>query len=203
MGRSLRAGVIFAALLAAGCGPGSDGADRFEATATVALPPDTLDLEGNLGRLQDLIAAARESDGDELFARVREAEAVTDRLLETQPPVEWLPEQYSLDATLRQFQAAADRIVARLRRGASPEDLAEELGEFAASVAHVRQVLREGTGIAAPADLDSLLADSVAARRNPAEVFGATPVAAPPSRPAPDTARRPRLLGASTDSTGL
>jgi hypothetical protein len=188
------------AALAGACGPGPDDSDRFATPATVALAPDTLDLAGNLGRLQRLVADAREADGEAQFETIREAERVTDRLLETAPPVAWMPEQYSVDATLRQFQAAADRIVARLRRGARGEDVAEELAALEASVAHLRQVLEEGTGRTAPADLDSLLADSAAARRNPVEIFGGAPRVAPPAPAAP--AQPPVLLGSSADSTG-
>lgn len=182
-----------------GCGPASEEDDRFTTAATVALPPDTLDLAGNLGRLQSLVSEARDAEREELFSLIREAEAVTDRLLETEPPVAWLPEQYSVEATLRQFQAAADRILARLRRGAGREDIAVELAGLEASVAHLRQVLEEGTGTAAPADLDSLLQDSAAARRNPAEVFGGVRPVAPPA-PRPDTSA-PVLLGTDPDST--
>ena len=187
------------ALVAAACGPAPDEADRFATTATVALPPDTLDLGRNLGRLHALLGEAREAEGEVLFARMLEAERITDRLLETAPPVEWLPEQYSVEANLRQFQAAADRIVARLRRGAVKGDVDEEIAELAASVAHVRQVLEEGTGTTAPPELDSLLADSAAARRSPVEVFGGVRVA-PSTAPRADTTG-PRLLGASADST--
>ena len=187
------------ALAAAACGPAPDEANRFATTATVALPPDTLDLGRNLGRLHALLGEAREAEGEVLFARMLDAERITDRLLETAPPVEWLPEQYSVDANLRQFQAAADRIVARLRRGATKRDVDEEIAELAASVAHVRQVLEEGTGTTAPPELDSLLADSAAARRSPVEVFGGVRVA-PPAAPRADTTA-PRLLGASADST--
>lgn len=188
-----------AALAAAACGPAPDEADRFATPATVALPPDTLDLGQNLVRLHSLLGEAREAEGEALFARVLDAEAITDRLLETAPPVEWLPEQYSVDATLRQFQAAADRIVARLRRGATIREVDEELAELAASVAHLSQVLEEGTGTVAPPDLDSLLADSAAARRSPVEVFGG--VRAAPTAPARADTAPPRLLGASADST--
>lgn len=187
------------ALVAAACGPAPDEADRFATTATVALPPDTMDLRRNLGRLQGLLDEAREAEGEALFARMLDAERITDRLLETAPPVEWLPEQYSVEANLRQFQAAADRIVARLRRGATSRDVGEEMAELAASVAHLRQVLEEGTGTTAPPALDSLLTDSAAARRSPVEVFGGVRIA-PPAASRADTTR-PRLLGASADST--
>ncbi|HSM36989.1 MAG TPA: hypothetical protein VK837_11375 [Longimicrobiales bacterium] len=181
------------------CGTAPDE-DRFASPATVTLAPDTLDLAGNLARLQGLVAEAREAEGDALFSTIRDAERVTDRLLETAPPVAWMPEQYSVDATLRQFQAAADRIVARLRRGAGAEDIADELAELEASVARLRQVLEEGTGRPAPPSLDSLLADSAATRRSPVEVFGGAPSVAPPTRSAPS--QPPVLLGASADSTG-
>ncbi len=183
---------------ALGCGPAPDAESPFTTAATVALPPDTLDLAGNLGRLQSLVSEAREAERDRLFSLIRDTEAVTDRLLETEPPVAWLPEQYSVESTLRQFQASADRILARLRRGASAEDVADELAELEASVAHVRRVLEEGTGTAAPPDLDSLLRDSVAARRNPAEVFGGVRAVAPP--PARRDTAPPVLLGTDPDS---
>ena len=190
------------AALVQGCGPPpEESAGRFTTAATVALPPDTLDLAGNLRRLQSVISDARDAERDDMFALIREAERVTDRLLESEPPIAWLPEQYSVDATLRQFQAVADRVVARLRRGAGPEDVADDLAEFEASVAHMRQVLDEGTGTGAPADLDSLLRDSAAARRSPVEVFGGVRQPAPP--PARADTSRPVLLGTEPDSTRL
>lgn len=187
---------------AAACGPApdDDAGDRFAAASQVALPRDTMDLSGNLARLAGLIQEARETEGEALFAAVREAEAVTDRLLETAPPVAWLPEQYSVDATLRQFQALADRVVARLRRGATAADVADELAGLAASVARLREVLEEGSGGAAPARLDSLLDDDEANRRSPVEVFGGVRVPRPRPVVRPDSGPPPP--GLETDSAG-
>ncbi len=164
-------------VLAASCRqPAEDSVLPSERT----LPPATAfesageaeTLDGQLARLEAEIAAALETrNQDDLRARMMLAEAISDRLLEEEPPAEWLPGRYYVEARLRQLQSLADRVLARLTRGASPEAVRSDLEDLRSQVAGVREALRDARELDAPPPLDSLLADSAAARRSPSEAF--------------------------------
>ncbi|NIP77977.1 MAG: hypothetical protein GWM90_01745, partial [Gemmatimonadetes bacterium] len=79
---------------------------------TETLADQLHELSGELSR-----ATAGEADG------VLTAEAISDRLIHAERPVDWLASGYDVEARLRQLQAMADRVVARLRRGASLADV--------------------------------------------------------------------------------
>ena len=123
-------------------------------------------------RLAELESVLRESMGGDLddakVERLLRAEALTDRLLEAEPPVEWLATDYSLDSKLRQLQALADRIVAQIRRGGEEQAVARDVRDLRRAVAVLRRDLVRPGGGKAPPPLDSLLA-SVRVEAPPAE----------------------------------
>lgn len=86
------------------------------------------------------------------------AEAITDRLLETELPFTWLKgNAYSLDSWVRQIQALADRVVAQMRSGVDQGTITRDVTELRGKVIGLRQSLALGGGNPPPS-LDSLLA---------------------------------------------
>lgn len=205
----LRAVPVLALLAAVGCGP-EDADDPFRQGSTtpmpaaaIAEPPDALDLPERLDRLVAAIESARAAgDGDELLARATRAEAITDRLLEDEPRLVWLAHGYSVEARLRQLQVMADRVLALARRGASRGTVNEELTAFAASAATLRNQLETEGRPLAPPPLDSLLRDTAAFRRSPAEALGRSATGGPPPAPATESRAAPALLGTPVDTSG-
>jgi hypothetical protein len=126
-------------------------------------PPLTMrDLRGTasldlaLASLEQELNAAIRGDGD-LDRRLARAEAITDRLLETQLPFPWLTETaYGVEPMLRQIQVLADRVVAACSRAVRCA-AGQDLRDLYAKVRAVRVGLR-GKGGPAPLLLDSLLA---------------------------------------------
>src|SRR3954471_3119358 len=91
------------------------------------------------------------------FQHFQRAEALSDRLLETRYPFQWLKgEAYALEAKLRQIQALADRVAAELRSGTPPDSAMYDLRLAQNEVANLRRALRLGGG-AAPPSLDKLM----------------------------------------------
>lgn len=159
-------------LTAAGCRPRtdeSDGADAAPPAAAVA-PIAGAPLDTALALVDTELRLAIDNRLDNTgFAHFQRAEALSDRLLETRFPFQWLKGQsYSLEARLRQIQALADRVMAQLRSGTPPDSAMYELRMAQAEVASLRQALRLGGG-AAPASLDKLMAgqDSMATAASP------------------------------------
>ena len=96
-----------------------------------------------------------EGDGMNSFRR---AEAISDRLLETRYPFEWLRAgSYSVDARLRQIQAHSDRVLAQLRSGEPREQVLGEVNLLRRTVLELRRDLAQGGG-PAPPPLERLLA---------------------------------------------
>lgn len=196
------------ALVAVGCRPAEDAdplqiqPERAAPAAAVAPGADSVGLAGQLARLEAELRAARGSSGDELRDRMTRAEAITDRLLEDEPEIVWLADEYLVEARLRQLQVMADRILARLRRGAGADRVRADIEEFTATVAGLREALGAGGYATAPPPLDSLLRDSAAIRRSPAEALGVSGArvraASPPTAP---QQTRPSLLGTPVDTT--
>ena len=88
------------------------------------------------------------------------AEAISDRLLETQLPFTWLQDRaYGVPSMLRQIQALADRIVAEQLWGGPVMDQQKlaDLQDLQNKVKTLRAGLR-GKGGVSPLPLDSLLA---------------------------------------------
>jgi hypothetical protein len=115
------------------------------AVRTDAFPPGA--------RLADGLAIVEATLDSALATRLDEAgvphllraEALSDRVLETEMPFAWLAAQnYSVEARVWQIQAQADRIVARLRAGARREDLLPEVEVLRGDVNSLRTALASG-----------------------------------------------------------
>jgi hypothetical protein len=120
-------------------------------------------------------------------ADFRNAEALTDRLLEARLPFEWIPDQqYSLESRLRQIQSRADRVLAQLVTGAPREPMLTELRELRDDVVRLRETIARG-GTRAPPPIERLLhlGDTMPRRGMP----GA------PGAPTPASPTGPRPLG--------
>ncbi len=162
-------------LLAAGvalvaCGRGGDGVD-LDAPAALAPVASGMPLADMLATLEAVLDSAVSGDpgDDEVAARLYRAEAITDRLLDSRLPFEWLTaERYSVDARLRQIQALADRVTAQLRTRAPRESVLEDASALRRDVQRLQAELAEGGG-AAPTPLEQLLsaADTIRPRRPP------------------------------------
>lgn len=116
-------------------------------------------LDQALGLLERELSAAMESGGD-MKAHLERAEAISDRLLETQLPFTWLQDRaYGVASMLRQIQALADRIVAQQLWGGSvmTQRMLADLQDLQNKVRTLRAGL-QGPGGPAPMSLDSLLA---------------------------------------------
>ena len=151
--------VLGAAAFLAGCGAPPDD---DEATSPAPPPAAALQMGESvqLGeRLRELEEVLRESLGGDLddgkIQRLLQAEALTDRLLEAEPPLEWLATDYSLDSKLRQLQALADRIVAQIRRGGEEQAVERDVRDLRRLVALLRRELEQPGGGDAPPPLDS------------------------------------------------
>ena len=116
-------------------------------------------LDQALGLLERELSAAMESGGD-MKTHLERAEAISDRLLETQLPFTWLHDRaYGVPSMLRQIQALADRIVAEQVWGGPVMDQQKlaDLQDLQNKVKTLRAGLR-GKGGMSPLPLDSLLA---------------------------------------------
>jgi len=129
--------------------------------AAIAPVRSNTPLDEKLSRLDAELTAVIESNfGDDMEERLQRAEAITDRLLETEPPYTWLASQYSSEARLRQLQALADRVMARvIRDDVDMRALRGDVRHLQALVARLRGDLAVPGG-SAPVPLDSLLAEA-------------------------------------------
>ncbi|HWV57521.1 MAG TPA: hypothetical protein VNZ57_08730 [Longimicrobiales bacterium] len=127
--------------------------------ALIAPVASHMTLDERLARLEiELDAAIAGGMRQDVVPRMFRAEAITDRILEGEPPFLWLADQYFVDSRLRGLQAHADRIVALIRRAESPDVILPEVVELRHSVATLREQLAAGAGGDPPVPLDSLLA---------------------------------------------
>jgi hypothetical protein len=146
-------------VLAASCGR---AADDVPGTDALDLPTDDvsgLPLERILQRLEVQLDSAIDGGlGADALHRLTAAEAVTDRLIETDLPFEWIrvDNGYSLEARLRQIQALADRVMAQARGGVDRDSLAAGVRAFRDRVRGLRQDLERGGGTP-PVPVASLL----------------------------------------------
>lgn len=139
---------------------------RRESEATDDNPPPValerltgIQLHQALGLLdRELVGALRaDLDGPGRDAFVR-AEAISDRLLETRFPFQWLrSDGYSVQARIRQIQARTDRIDALLHTGAPHDSAIGDLRRLRRDVLALRRELAEGGG-PTPVPLERLLA---------------------------------------------
>ncbi len=135
--------------------------------AALVLASDTVSLATQLARLEGIASQAlQDASDDDRRTHILQAEAITDRLLETRLPFAWMNDRYSVEARLRQLQAAADRIVAEMRRGELGQPVNDDLTELRDRVAALRQELQQGGG-QAPPSVDSLIAGAAVKVPNP------------------------------------
>jgi len=117
-----------------------------------------VELDQMLELLQKELDDAVEGSEQGAASHLVRAEALSDRLLETKLPFEWMvKEQYAVQPRLRQIQALADRILAQIRSGGRPEEIRREVIALRQMVIDLRQGLRQ-EGSAPPPTLDRLLA---------------------------------------------
>ena len=161
-------------VVASGCKRNpEDNAVSEPAPPPAAMLARRMTLDESLRELEQALSSALGSglddSGDQHLLR---AEAITDRLLETERPFEWLRTAYNLDSYVRQIQALADRLIAQMRSGVDTGVLTRETTELRRKVIFVRRALALGGG-KAPPSLDSLLAahpaDSVIITGEPGE----------------------------------
>lgn len=145
-------------LTATACGtdPGERGVSRDAPPAAAVVAPDEQDqrLPARLEELTAELDSAAAGAPDRLLT----AEAITDQLMDAPREMDWLATGYDLEARLRQMQAMADGLVARLRRGATLDEVRPEVELLQAAVADLQQQLALEGGGPAPPTLDSLLA---------------------------------------------
>jgi hypothetical protein len=147
-------------LTAAGCNSGPDRERSSSLASSAAITSVTgIPLDSALALLDTELRAAIDNKLDDTgFERFQRAEALTDRLLETRYPFQWLKGySYSVEAKLRQIQALADRILAEQKGGLPPDSAMPDLRTAQAEVIWLRRALREGGG-PAPPSIDKLLA---------------------------------------------
>lgn len=154
-----RLSLVLLLILAAGCKRNPEEqsvSDPAPPPAAALAQRMTLDesLKELEKELSEALGAGLDSDG---VNRILRAEAITDRLLETEMPFTWLRNAYSLDSYVRQLQAMADRLIALMRSGADTDVLITETTVLRRKVIYVRQALALGGG-KSPLPLDSLLA---------------------------------------------
>jgi hypothetical protein len=142
--------------------------------AAVLAPGEDVELIDKLAMVAVEIERALEGEP----ARVLTAEALTDQLMHAPRDIDWLATGYSVEARVRQIQAQADAIVAKMRRGSSLNALEPDLRALQASVRHLREQLQVPGGGTAPPSLETLLAQdplrgAQATIRTPAQDAGA------------------------------
>ena len=125
--------------------------------AALVSMPSNVSLDSALKLVEREIVLAQRGEGD-FGARLQTAEAITDRLIETQMPFAWISSRsYGVEPMLRQIQTLADRIIAEYRSQARPEAIRRDLDDLHELVRGLRLGLRAGGG-PHPPTLDSLLA---------------------------------------------
>jgi hypothetical protein len=139
-----------------------------------ALARQSLTLDQSLVQLEKELSMAIGTGMDKSAEpHILRAEAITDRLLETELPFGWLKAHaYSLDSWVRQIQALADRVVAQMRSGVDQTTITRDVTELRNKVIGLRKSLAQGGGNPPPS-LDSLLAghepDSVFMEEGPSD----------------------------------
>jgi hypothetical protein len=117
-------------------------------------------LDDGLKQLDAALTTAMRGDleGQSAKTALEEAEAITDRLLESELPFHWMrARDYSVESSVRQIQALADRVIAKMRNGMDGQELRTDVREMRTKVIELRRGLAAGGGDA-PLSLDTLLA---------------------------------------------
>jgi hypothetical protein len=159
----MRAVTIFViTALLAGCqrNPEEAAVSSASPPPAAALARDHQSLDDGLRQLDRQLALAMRGDleGDAAQNHLMRAEAITDRLLETEMPFHWMrARDYSVESAVRQIQALADRVIAKMRNGMDGQDILPDVRDMRRQVVELRRGLASGGG-APPLTLDSLLA---------------------------------------------
>lgn len=154
----MRRFLLFCALsaLASGCNVRGDRAFTDEApppAAALVAGRGAGSLSEQLGEFTAVLDTTMAGQPSLMFT----AEAMTDQLLTARRNEDWLASGYDVEARVRQLQAMADGIVARMRRGFSLDELKPEIETLRAAAVDLREQLAQPGGGAAPPSLDSLL----------------------------------------------
>ena len=192
--------ILITVAIAAACGPRQPD-DASPERATVAVLAEFragAPLDSMLWRLdQHLVNAMNGQLEGDAIAEFRQAEALTDRLLEARIPFEWISdEQYSVQSRLRQIQSLADRVLAQIETMAPREQLLLDLRELRSDVVRLRQAIARGGG-RAPPSIEELLANdssrpppvATPAQPDPAPALGPVPLGIPVELPPITTGR--------------
>lgn len=121
--------------------------------AALVAERDTGSLSHQLGELAAVLDTVEAGRSALMF----DAEAMTDEMLQARRSKNWLASGYDIEARVRQLQAMADRIVARLRRGASLRQVSPDVQTLKKAALELRTQLAQPGGGSAPPPLDSLL----------------------------------------------
>lgn len=166
--------ILLIGLVGAGCDRfTSDGSGTPESVPPWAIVPLAagMPLDELLGTLEDELDAAL-GDGvseDEMSERLLRAEAITDRLLDSRIPFDWLEaSRYSVGSRLRQIQSLADRIVAQVQSRAPRAEVIADAEALRRDVGRLRAELAKGGGAAPPPLRELMTRDTVGVRRAPA-----------------------------------
>lgn len=162
----IRSFVVLALAAAPACGRSPDEAIAQPATPPPAAALVPLSSDHSVEQALELLAreldATLQSELGDGGAGIIRAEAITDRLLETRRPFEWIPdERYLVDSRLRQVQAEADRILAQFQSATPRDTVLAAVRALAGEVARLREDLA-GQGTPAPPSLEQLLAGDTA-----------------------------------------
>jgi hypothetical protein len=154
--------ILCIAAVLAGCRSNPEDAAVSGASPppAAALARDHRSLDDGLQQLDRLLSLAMRGDleGDAAENQLLRAEAITDRLLETDMPFHWMRSRdYSVESAVRQIQALADRVIAKMRNGMDGQDILADVRDMRRQVIELRRGLAAGGG-PAPLSLDSLLA---------------------------------------------
>jgi hypothetical protein len=147
--------------------------------AALLAPGQDIRLEDKLRMVEEEINLALEGE----LARVITAEAITDQLMHAPRDVDWLATGYLVEARLRQIQAQADAIVAKVRRGATLTGVEEDLFLLRTAIQDLHRQLELPGGGPAPPRLEQLLAQDP--MRDATTRVGAPP----PRQPSPGGAQ--------------
>ncbi len=154
--------IILSSCLLAGCNRNPEEAATSDPTPppAAALAREHRSLDDGLQQVDRALSQAMRGDleGQSAKDHLMQAEAITDRLLETELPFQWMrARDYSVESAVRQIQSLADRVIAKLRNGMDGQAILPDVREMRTKVIELRRGLAAGGG-AAPLSLDTLLA---------------------------------------------
>jgi hypothetical protein len=154
--------LLFVSVMLVGCrrNPEENAVSDPLPPPAAALSGQQQSLDAGLRTLEAELSKAMGGnlDGNDAKNYLLRAEAITDRLLESELPFHWLKARdYSVESMVRQIQALADRVVAKMRNGLEGQALLADVRELRQITIQLRRALAMGGG-PSPVSLDSLLA---------------------------------------------